>query len=55
MCPPAAGRRPRIGLSTYREAATWGVWRAQPADILHAEYSDVVVTAGGVQIGRAHV
>lgn len=48
--PPSVAPRPRIGLSTYREAATWGVWRRQPADVLHAEYSDVVVTAGGVPL-----
>lgn len=39
----------RIGLTTYREQAVWGVWR-QHADVLHAEYSDVVVAAGGVPL-----
>ena len=37
---------PLIGLSTYREDASWGVW-SQRADILHHEYADSVVAAGG--------
>ena len=41
--------RPVIGLSTYREEATWGVWR-QRADVLHAEYADAIVSAGGVPV-----
>ena len=36
---------PLIGLSTYREKASWGVW-SQRADILHHEYADSVVAAG---------
>jgi len=38
-----------IGLTTYREEAAWGVWH-QRADILHAEYADAVVAAGGVPV-----
>ncbi|MEI2713101.1 MAG: gamma-glutamyl-gamma-aminobutyrate hydrolase family protein [Nocardioides sp.] len=40
---------PIIGLSTYREDAAWGVWR-QRADLLHSEYADTVVAAGGVPV-----
>lgn len=40
---------PLIGLSTYREEASWGVW-SQRADILHHEYADSVVAAGGVPV-----
>jgi len=38
-----------VGLSTYREEAAWGVWR-QRADVLHSEYADMVVAAGGVPV-----
>jgi putative glutamine amidotransferase len=41
--------RPVIGLSTYRETARWGVWDTR-ADILHAQYADAVVAAGGVPV-----
>ncbi len=40
---------PVIGISTYREVAAWGVWQ-QPADLLHAEYADAIVAAGGVAV-----
>jgi putative glutamine amidotransferase len=40
---------PLIGLTTYREPASWGVW-SQRADILHVDYSDAVVRAGGVPV-----
>ena len=40
---------PLIGLTTYREEATWGVW-SQRADLLHHEYADQVVAAGGVPV-----
>ncbi len=42
-------RTPLVGISTYREHAAWGVW-AQRADLLHVEYSDAVVRAGGVPV-----
>lgn len=45
----ALERLPRIGLTTYREEARWGVW-SQRADVLHTEYSDVVIAAGGVPL-----
>ena len=38
-----------IGVTTYREEATWGVWR-QRADLLQVEYADAVVRAGGVPV-----
>ncbi len=41
--------RPVIGLTTYREEAAWGVWH-QRADLLHTEYADTVVAAGGVPV-----
>jgi putative glutamine amidotransferase len=41
--------RPLIGLTTYREQAAWGVWETR-ADLLHSEYSDTVVAAGGVPV-----
>lgn len=40
---------PLIGISTYREQAAWGVWQ-QRADLLHADYADTVVAAGGVPV-----
>ncbi len=41
------GTLPRIGLTTYREPAAWGVWN-EPADLLPVSYSDEVSAAGGV-------
>ncbi len=41
--------QPLIGLTTYREHAQWGVW-SQPADVLHVEYADAVVRAGGLPV-----
>jgi putative glutamine amidotransferase len=49
MSPPSDTTRPIIGLTTYREEAAWGVWRLR-ADVLHAEYADAVVAAGGVPV-----
>jgi putative glutamine amidotransferase len=40
-------RPPRIGVTTYREPATWGVW-SEPADVLHASYARSVEAAGGL-------
>jgi putative glutamine amidotransferase len=45
----AAGARPVVGLSTYREHASWGVWETR-ADLLHAQYADAVVAAGGIPV-----
>jgi putative glutamine amidotransferase len=44
-----SGRPPRIGLSTYREPARWGVWD-EPADLLPASYAVAVERAGGVPL-----
>jgi gamma-glutamyl-gamma-aminobutyrate hydrolase PuuD len=38
---------PRIGLTTYRERAVFGVWD-ETADLLPATYADVIHAAGGV-------
>jgi putative glutamine amidotransferase len=43
------GDRPVVGISTYRETARWGVWDTV-ADVLHAQYSDAVLAAGGVPV-----
>lgn len=40
---------PVIGLTTYREAAAWGVWN-QRADILPAAYAAAVEATGGVPV-----
>jgi putative glutamine amidotransferase len=40
---------PRIGLTTYREPAAWGVWN-EPADLLPASYADAIDAAGGVAL-----
>jgi putative glutamine amidotransferase len=41
---------PLIGLSTYREPATWGVWRDVIADLLPSAYADSIRRAGGVPV-----
>src|SRR5690242_6622072 len=38
-------RLPRIGLTTYRERAAWGVWDV-PADLLPTSYSAAIQAAG---------
>jgi putative glutamine amidotransferase len=40
---------PLIGITTYREQARWGVWDT-PADVLHAQYADAVLAAGGIPV-----
>jgi putative glutamine amidotransferase len=40
---------PVIGVSSYREAAAWGVW-SQPADLLHVQYADSLVRAGAAPV-----
>lgn len=40
---------PRIGLTTYVESATWGVWHERAA-LLPASYVEMVVAAGGVPV-----
>lgn len=41
--------RPRIGLSTYLETASWGVW-SRPAALVPHVYLDAVVRSGGVPL-----
>jgi anthranilate synthase component 2/putative glutamine amidotransferase len=43
------GRRPRIGLSTYLEDASWGTWR-RPAAVVGRVYLDAVARAGGTPL-----
>lgn len=45
----AAATRPLIGLTTYLEAASFGVWDTEAA-VLHGVYADAVVRAGGVPV-----
>jgi gamma-glutamyl-gamma-aminobutyrate hydrolase PuuD len=45
----AGGRRPLIGLTTYRERAATGVWDTEFA-LLHSVYVDAVARAGGVPV-----
>ncbi|MFC6704755.1 gamma-glutamyl-gamma-aminobutyrate hydrolase family protein [Flexivirga alba] len=40
---------PLIGISTYRDEASWGVWR-QVADIQFAQYADAVVEFAAVPV-----
>lgn len=40
---------PVIGLTTYREQATWGVWQ-QRADVLPTQYAAAVEETGGVPV-----
>lgn len=42
-------RVPVIGISTYREQASWGLWH-QVADVQFAQYADAVVESGGVPV-----
>jgi len=45
----AVTRPPLVGLTTYREHASWGVW-SEPADLLPATYAAGVRAAGGVAL-----
>ncbi|WP_435154921.1 gamma-glutamyl-gamma-aminobutyrate hydrolase family protein [Amycolatopsis sacchari] len=45
----SSGSRPVIGISTYVETASWGVWQT-PAALLPRSYVDAVVAAGGVPV-----
>ncbi len=46
---PQTASPPRIGLTTYREQAAWGVWH-EPADLLPASYAASIRQAGGVAL-----
>jgi putative glutamine amidotransferase len=39
----------RIGLTTYRETAAWGVWN-EAADLLPTSYADAVAVAGALPV-----
>jgi putative glutamine amidotransferase len=41
--------RPVIGLTTYRETATWGTWRS-PADLLPTSYVDALASVGAIPV-----
>jgi putative glutamine amidotransferase len=38
-----------IGLTTYRERTRFGVWDTT-ADVLHAQYADAILAAGGIPV-----
>ncbi|HET7328065.1 MAG TPA: gamma-glutamyl-gamma-aminobutyrate hydrolase family protein [Nocardioidaceae bacterium] len=42
-------RRPRIGVTTYLETASWGVW-SRPAAIVPQVYLDAVTRSGGLPV-----
>jgi putative glutamine amidotransferase len=42
----AQGKTPLVGVTTYRQEATWGPWQ-RPAAVLPASYVDCVAAAGG--------
>jgi putative glutamine amidotransferase len=48
-CAVSNRQLPRIGLSTYRETAAWGVW-SEPADLLPSNYAEGVRSAGAVAL-----
>ncbi|MBU2662233.1 gamma-glutamyl-gamma-aminobutyrate hydrolase family protein [Actinoplanes bogorensis] len=39
--------RPIIGITTYVEPATWGVWRDLPTTLVPHDYTEAVTQAGG--------
>lgn len=43
-------QRPIIGITTYRQAASWGAWREVPADLLPSDYALSVERAGGIPV-----
>lgn len=47
--PTSPVRGVRVGLTSYREPAAWGVWN-EPADLLPASYADAVAAAGAVPL-----
>jgi putative glutamine amidotransferase len=42
--------RPLIGLTMYRQPASWGTWRDVDADLLPADYARAVRAAGGLPV-----
>lgn len=45
----ASSYRPRIGLTTYRTTASWGVW-SHPSALIPESYVQAVVRAGGAPL-----
>lgn len=45
---PAAA--PVIGITTYRQPASWGAWKDVPADLLPSDYALSVERAGGAPV-----
>ena len=43
-------RIPVIGITTYRQSATWGTWPGVHADLLPATYARAVEAAGGAPV-----
>ncbi|WP_441248455.1 gamma-glutamyl-gamma-aminobutyrate hydrolase family protein [Kitasatospora sp. McL0602] len=41
--------RPLVGITSYLEEASWGVWQ-QNAAVLHGSYLDAVTRAGGIPV-----
>ncbi len=52
MTDPSAerGSRPIIGVTTYRQEASWGTWRQVAADLLPSDYARAVERAGGIPV-----
>src|ERR1700743_3053208 len=46
---PAVSTLVRVGLTSYRETAAWGVWN-EPADLLPATYANAIAGAGAVPL-----
>ncbi|MFB7841953.1 gamma-glutamyl-gamma-aminobutyrate hydrolase family protein [Microbacterium sp. NPDC056052] len=42
--------RPVVGLTTYRQEASWGTWRQVEADLLPSDYARSIERAGGVPL-----
>jgi gamma-glutamyl-gamma-aminobutyrate hydrolase PuuD len=42
------GPRPRIGVTTYEEPASWSYWREVPAAVVPSAYVESVRAAGGI-------
>jgi len=43
-------QRPIIGITTYRQDASWGTWRDVHADLLPSDYARSVEKSGGIPI-----
>ena len=45
----APARRPRVGVTTYYQEGSWGVWRSMGA-IVPSAYVEAVASAGGAPV-----